>query len=226
MTRRTGARLLLAALVCTASAAGIAATASPAHADDEPTTTVDYPGDPESESAIVAAEDERLIEVRTVGALASQTATPLKSPYRLATGVGVHARAHRPAASPTPSTTCSPSRRRRSSADPTGPTCCRRTWSSSPVPRSTSPHPGGLRLLLASDAKGFVSIVNYGGRLNIAGHPRAPARITSFDREASQAGPADRRRPGLPALDRRSGVDRERRAVDLGFWSGRTGACP
>ena len=45
-----------------------------------------YPGDPESESAYVAAEDDRLIEVNTVGTLTNWMDVPIKASYRLATG--------------------------------------------------------------------------------------------------------------------------------------------
>ena len=90
-TRRAG--LAVATLILALVGA---ATTGPAHAADEggPLTGGDstasgrapYPGDPESEAAYVAAEDDRLVEVRTVDSLAGWSANPLVAPYRLATG--------------------------------------------------------------------------------------------------------------------------------------------
>ena len=134
------------------------------------------PGRPRVGVGAVAAEDERLIEVRTVGSLASWTQNPLKSalPAR-------HRRRRTRWCSP-PRTralhdrrTCSALAPQTFVRQPDGvlPAARRTSWSS-PARRSTCADPGGLRLLLASDPKGFVSIVNYGGRLNIAGaHGRA-----------------------------------------------------
>ena len=42
--------------------------------------------------------------------------------------------------------------------------------------------PGALVLRLASDSKGFSSLVNDGGRLLVTGTEHAPAQVTSWDR--------------------------------------------
>lgn len=216
-------RGLLAALVVTASAVGVTVNPGPASADEEDvSSTLEYPGDPESESAIVAAEDERLTEVRTVGALASQSSTPLKSPYRLATGAAY--------------TLVLTSRSQPYTIDdllvlapqtfvrrPDGAYLLSENLVIEAGATLNLADPGGLRLLLASDPKGFVSIVNYGGRLNVAGAPGAPARITSFDRSTESPDLlTDDGRAYLRSIGGQvSFADSE--LSDLGFWSGRTG---
>ena len=83
--------------------------------------------------------------------------------------------------------------------------------------------PGGLTLLLASDADGFVSIVNYGGRLNIAGDESDAAVITSFDRSSERVDKlTDDGRAYIRSIGGQvSIVDTD--LSYLGFWSGRTG---
>jgi Right handed beta helix region len=83
--------------------------------------------------------------------------------------------------------------------------------------------PEGLTLRLASDPRGFVSIVSYGGELALNGTAKAPLKITSWDSQTAK--------PDINVLDGRAYV----RAIgghfslnyaavsDLGFWSGRTG---
>ncbi|WP_298515438.1 right-handed parallel beta-helix repeat-containing protein [uncultured Nocardioides sp.] len=207
-------------------AVGTAGTPSPALADEgtdggaQP--ALSYPGDPDAESALVAAEDERLTEVRTVGSLASWTQNPLKSPYRLATGAAY--------------TLVLTSRSQPYTIDdllalapqtfvrrPDGAYLLSENLVIESGATLNLADPGGLRLLLASDAQGFVSIVNYGGRLNIAGADGAPAQITSFDRSSERP---DRRTTDGRAYLRSIGgqvsiADTE--LSDLGFWSGRTG---
>jgi hypothetical protein len=82
---------------------------------------------------------------------------------------------------------------------------------------------GGLTIRMASNSNGFVSIVSFGGGLTIAGTEQAPTTITSWDPRAN--------RPDTDVTDGRAYV----RAIggtftmtyatlsDLGFWSGRTG---
>lgn len=225
MTRHLrGRRLLVAALVTTASAAGIAATAGPAGADDESIveTTYDYSGDPESESAIVAAEDERLTEVRTVGALASQTSTPLRTPYRLATGAAytlVLTGRSQPYTIDDLLVLAPQTFVRR----PDGAYLLSENVVVEAGATLNLADPGGLRLLLASDPKGFVSIVNYGGRLNIAGAQGAPARITSFDRATEKPDLlTDDGRAYLRSIGGQVSIANSELS-NLGFWSGRTG---
>ncbi len=83
--------------------------------------------------------------------------------------------------------------------------------------------PNGLVIRLASSARGFVSIVSFGGILTIAGTVKAPVTITSWDPQMG--------RPDSDVTDGRAYI----RTIggklsvsyaalsDLGFWSGRTG---
>jgi Right handed beta helix region len=229
MTRHVrGGRLAIAALVTTASVIGITATAVPAQADSGPDegsvveTTVAYSGDPESESAIVAAEDERLTEVRTVGALASQSSTPLKSPYRLATGAAytlVLTGRSQPYTVEDLLALAPQTFVRR----PDGAYLLSENVVIEAGATLNLADPGGLRLLLASDPKGFVSIVNYGGRLNVAGAQGAPARITSFNRATEKPDLlTDDGRAYLRSIGGQVSIANSELS-DLGFWSGRTG---
>lgn len=223
--RRSGGRSLVLALV--AALAGAVLLAAPASADDDAAAPeegggIAYAGDPAKESALVAAEDARLTEVRTVDTLANMSKSPLKTPYRLATGSGYTLVL---AARSQPYTTTD-------LLELAPQTFVRRPdgaylLSESIVIKTGATlnlaDPGGLELLLSSDENGFVSIVNYGGRLNVAGTQGAPARITSFDRTVEK--------PDLTTSDGRAYL----RAIggqvslahvqisDLGFWSGRTG---
>ena len=166
------------------------------------------------------------IQVRAVTAVAraAPAAPNWTQPYRLDTGGGytlvltqrsadVHGR--RPAAS---------WRRRRSSARPTAPTCSPRTSTSTPGAKLRLANPGGLTLRLASSSNGFVSIVSFGGELTLEGTPQARTTHHQLGPAHRQAGHRRRRRPGLPAGDRRPvRHDVRRRVQHLGFWSGRTG---
>ena len=223
MSCRLAAWLRVSAALVAAALTG--AVAGPADADelgDNSTASVSYPGDPDAESALVAAEDERLTEVRTVGTLASWTQNPLKSPYRLATGSAY--------------TLVLTARTEPYTLDdllvlapqtfvrrPDGAYLLSENLVIESGATLNLADPGGLRLLLASDAKGFVSIVNYGGRLNIAGAEGAPAVVRSFDRSKETAdlltndGRAYVRSIGGQVSIINSEIS------DLGFWSGRTG---
>ena len=223
-------------VACAALLAGTLLTVLPAAAaqampDDEAVASSDteltsgrkpYPGDPETESAYVAAEDDRLVEVRTVDALAAWTANPLRTPYRLATGSAY--------------TLVLTARREIYTVEDllklAPQTFVRRPdgsyllsehlviQSGATLNLASS---GGLRLRLASDSDGFVSIVNTGGRLNISGTKGAPVVITSFDRSSEK--------PDLLTDDGRAYIRsiggqvyiKGAQISDLGFWSGRTG---
>ena len=82
---------------------------------------------------------------------------------------------------------------------------------------------GGLGLRLASDADGFVSIVNYGGTLNIQGTKGRPVTIGSWNRDTDAADLLTN--DGRAYLRSIGGQVRLKhlQLTDLGFWSGRTG---
>lgn len=181
-----------------------------------------YPGDPELEAALVAAEDDRLVEVNTVDSLARWSDLALNTPYRLLTGSAY-------------TLVLTPRKDVYTVQDLLG--LAPQTFVRQPdgayllsehiVVQSGATlnltSSGGLRLRLASDADGFVSIVNYGGRLNVLGAEGAPTRITSWDRTAEA--------PDLVTEDGRAYIRsiggqvafQHARLSDLGFWSGRTG---
>ncbi|HEX2774432.1 MAG TPA: right-handed parallel beta-helix repeat-containing protein, partial [Micromonosporaceae bacterium] len=81
----------------------------------------------------------------------------------------------------------------------------------------------GLTLRLASTRKGFVSIVSYGGVLDLHGTDKAPLRIASWD--PLTRGPDTDVGDGRAYLRAIGGrfVMSYAAASDLGFWSGRTG---
>jgi hypothetical protein len=83
--------------------------------------------------------------------------------------------------------------------------------------------PGGLKLRMASNADGFVSIVSYGGDIVLTGTAGARMLITSWDPRTDK--PDTDTTNGRAYIRTIGGsftmsyVD----VVDLGFWSGRTG---
>lgn len=187
-----------------------------------PVTGTEYPGDPSSEAEYVAAEDQRLLEVRTVGSLSSWSDTPIKAPYRLATGAAY--------------TLVLTSRSEPYTAEdllglapqtfvrqPDGSYLLSENIVIDLGATLNLGAAGGLRLKLASDEKGFVSIVNYGGRLNVQGTTGAPAEISSFDRQSGK--PDDVTDDGRAYIRSIGGQISIKHAEisSLGFWSGRTG---
>ena len=215
---------LLAMVVLATSTTWFVPTAATAAEDaTQPAITrAPYPGDPESESGFVAAEDDRLIEVVTVDRLGGSSQVALRSPYRLATGSAYTLVLTARSAPYTlenllalaPQTLV----RRPDGSYLLSEHLVVLTGATLDLSRS-----GGLKLLLASDGDGFVSIVTSGGRLDIRGTKGAPVEIGSFDRHSES--------PDLETQDGRAYI----RAVggqviiedaelsNLGFWSGRTG---
>jgi hypothetical protein len=181
-----------------------------------------YAGDPEAEAAYVAAEDDRLVEVRTVDTLAQWSATPLYAPYRLATGSSytLVLTARKDPYTIADLLTLAPQTFVR---QPDGDYLLSENLVVLAGATLNLSNSGGLRLLMASDATGFVSIVNYGGRLNVIGTKGAPVVISSHDRDDNtlDTNTADGR-----AYIRSIGGQVTFSWVelhDLGFWSGRTG---
>lgn len=212
-----GAALVLAATVLLPGVA-VAGELIPT----EPVTGTTYPGDPASEAEFVAAEDQRLLEVRTVGSLSSWSNTPISSPYRLATGANY--------------TLVLTSRSEPYTVEdllglapqtfvrqPDGAYLLSENIVVDLGATLNLGAAGGLRLQMASDEQGFVSIVNYGGRLNIQGTTGAPAEIASFDRQTGQPdGVTDDGRAYLRSVGGQISI-KHAEISSLGFWSGRTG---
>jgi hypothetical protein len=181
-----------------------------------------YLGDPETESAYVAAEDDRLVEVRTVDSLAAWSENPLRTPYRLATGSAytLVLTARRAIYTIEDLLNLAPQTFVRR---PDGSYLLSEHLVIQSGATLNLASSGGLRLHLASDSDGFVSIVNSGGRLNVSGTEGAPVVISSFDRNSE--------RPDLLTDDGRAYIRsiggqvyvKGAQISDLGFWSGRTG---
>lgn len=207
--------LLLAAPVATAGAA----PADSGKSDGDQKVTA---ADSDNEAALVAAEDHRLDQVRAVAAVAALKGNRWTKPYRLDTGSGY---------------TLVLTQR----TEPYGVSDLIKLAPQTFVRRHDGSYlltenlyvdtgaklnlssPGGLNLLLASNNKGFVSIVSFGGRLTLSGTPQAPMRIGSWDTRTNKADTDVRDgRAYVRAVGGQFTMSYAR-VNDLGFWSGRTG---
>jgi hypothetical protein len=190
--------------------------------DSDASGHASYPGDPAAEADVVAAEDERLAQVRAMDSLSAWDEAPLRTPFTLGSGMS--------------STLVLTPRRsaytvrdlERLSAG----TMVRPAGGSLLLTKHVAIQPGAaldlsspkiLRILMSSGARGFSSIVNFGGRLRIEGSKDAPVVITSQD--PAQAAPDHETRDGRAYIRSVGGQLEVRHAfiADLGFWSGRTG---
>lgn len=181
-----------------------------------------YPGSPQEEAVLVAEEDTRLLEVRTLGSLSRFNTTQLKAPYRLVTGASytlVLPERVEPYRIPdllrlAPQTFV---------RQPDGAYLLSEHLVVDEGATLLLDAPDPLVIRMASDAGGFVSIVSYSGRIEVTGAPDAPVTITSWDRQA--AAPDTDTRDGrayLRAIGGQVGM-RNATLTALGFWSGRTG---
>ncbi|GGZ60865.1 hypothetical protein GCM10010387_63180 [Streptomyces inusitatus] len=207
-----------------AALAGAGAAQALSRADDDSGRGGDReltPEDAENQTALVAAEDRRLDQVRAVAAVAPLKGPQWSRPYRLDTQGGytlVLTRRTKPYGVSdllelAPQTFV---RKRDGSYLLT-----ENIYLNTGAKLKLS-SPGGLTLRLASNTKGFVSIVSFGGRLTLEGTPQAPTRISSSDTRTNT--------PDTDVRDGRAFI----RAIggqfsmththisDLGFWSGRT----
>lgn len=219
--RRTGAAGAAVAAVVLSQGVLVAAAASADDAVTPPAGTA-YPGEPASEAAYVAAEDQRLLEVRTVGSLASWSGTPINAPYRLATGdnytLVLTARGEpytvEDLLALAPQTFV---------RQPDGAYLLTEHVVVDLGATLNLGATGGLELRMASDEQGFVSIVNHGGRINIQGTAGAPAEIISHDRQTGKPDVVtDDGRAYLRSIGGQISI-KHADISSLGFWSGRTG---
>ncbi|MGW2053530.1 right-handed parallel beta-helix repeat-containing protein [Streptomyces sp. NPDC001840] len=220
---RTAARLAAVLPVALALFLGSPAPASADGSDgqdDRPVTTAE---DAENETALVAEEDHRLDQVRAVAAVAPLKGEKWTRPYRLDTGGG-YTLVFTPRTQPygvSDLLKLAPQTFVRSKRD--GSYLLTENIYLLAGAKLKLSSPGGLTLHLASNTRGFVSIVSFGGRLTLEGTPQAPMKISSWDPAANK--------PDTDVRDGRAYV----RAIggqfsmshaqvsDLGFWSGRTG---
>jgi Right handed beta helix region len=228
-----GAALLLGLLGAPYAAADSSGTATTGTSSGigttpDPDTTVPTPpaiseSQADQEAAGVAAEDQRLIKIRAVAATGAHNGGPQwKSPFRIGTGDGY--------------TLVLTARSAPYTVDdllqlaPT--TFVLQSDSSYLLMESlyvmrgatlSLTVPGGLKLRMASNAQGYVSIVSFDGAINLLGTANAHELITSWDPRTAQpdTDPADGRAyiRAIGGTFAMSYAD----VQDLGFWSGRTG---
>ncbi|MFE7764271.1 right-handed parallel beta-helix repeat-containing protein [Streptomyces sp. NPDC057438] len=205
---------LAAGLILASSAASPAADGN-----DKPRVNA---ADAENETALVAAEDHRLDQVRAVAAVAPLKGGEWKAPYRLDTGDGytlvLTERSNAYTVSDllelAPQTFV---------RQPDGAYLLTENIYLNAGAKLKLSNPGGLTLRMASSNKGFVSIVSFGGRLTLEGTPQAPLRITSWNDKKNK--PDKDVRDGRAYIRAIGGQFSMKYAKvgDLGFWSGRTG---
>ncbi|MFE7653816.1 right-handed parallel beta-helix repeat-containing protein [Streptomyces bottropensis] len=196
-----------------------AAVSPAADGDDKPQVNA---ADAENETALVAAEDHRLDQVRAVAAVAPLKGGEWKAPYRLDTGDGytlvLTERSNAYTVSDllelAPQTFV---------RQPDGAYLLTENIYLNAGAKLKLSNPGGLTLRMASSNKGFVSIVSFGGRLTLEGTPQAPLRITSWNDKKNK--PDRDVRDGRAYIRAIGGQFSMKYAKvgDLGFWSGRTG---
>jgi parallel beta-helix repeat protein len=176
----------------------------------------------EMQASTLAAEDRRLIEIRTVTSLARWQGQNWKTPYRLGTPTG-YTLVLTPRSEPytvEDLLTLAPQTFLRMSDGGylLGENIV--VMARATLRLST---PGGLTLRLASGSDGFATIVSLGGELIFEGEEAAPVQITSWD---VATGAVDELTTDGRAYIRAIGGQFEAayvHASHLGFWSGRTG---
>jgi hypothetical protein len=224
---RTVAAALAAAGAAAALGAATPAAAAPRPAAPVPAAPVP-PAPPisvedaEIQAALVAAEDRRLIQVRSVTAVAPLTGgTNFARPYRLDTGGGYTLVLTQQSADYTVADLLKLAPQTFVRQADGSYLLTENIYLNSGAKLRLS-NPGGLTIRLASSGNGFVSIVSFGGAITIVGTPQAPTTITSWDARTGK--------PDTDVSDGRAYV----RAIGgqftmsyaavqhLGFWSGRT----
>ena len=149
------------------------------------TTSVDYPGNPTSEAALVADEEDRLSQVRTVASMIRWRGLDVTGPNRLSTG-------------PTHTFVLTKRDQVYGIAEllqlapqtfvrhPDGAYLLTENIVVQPGAVLNLSTAGSLTVHMASDAARFVSIVNMGGTLITRGTAKAPVVLTSWDRDAGK----------------------------------------
>ena len=225
-----GTRIAAAALVVVVGAGLALAGPLAAAADDDPTTVPDdgsvagegYPGSPEDEARIVAAEDGRISSARAIANATQWTGINGYLPFRIAQGTGY--------------TLVLPAREAAYTFDDLlrylPRTLVRQEDGSYLLSDDIVVDQGatlslrsrdGLVLKLASSADDFASIVTVGGSLEIVGDPDHHVTVESWD---ATRGAVDSDTTDGRAYLRVMGGRAAFSAVDfssLGFWSGLTG---
>ncbi|MBT2594542.1 right-handed parallel beta-helix repeat-containing protein [Arthrobacter sp. ISL-72] len=181
-----------------------------------------YAGDRVREPALVIAEDQRLAQVRTAAADARTKRVKLASPYRVQSGQSLTL-VLTPRAAPYTVPDLLQLAPQGFTQQSPGQYLLSENILIQAGAVLTVGGGSGLDLRLASKPQGFVSIVNDGGRLDIAGSAAWPVRITSWN--DGGAGPDTATGDGRAYIRSIGGQATISHAVveALGFWSGRTG---
>jgi parallel beta-helix repeat protein len=208
------------AIVCVIGAAPAAASTGRAPTSPAPAVSISN-ADAGREAQLVATEDRRLQDLRTISTLARWQSRAQRAPYRVGTPAGytlvLTARSEPYVLSDL--VTLEPQTLVRMSD---GSYLLKEhilVLSGAELDLTAS----GLVLRLSSASDGFVSIVSMGGRLKMLGTAGRPLRITSWDANARRT---DIRTSDGRAYIRTLGGQLQMSYVDisdLGFWSGRTG---
>ena len=214
--------LLLAGGVVPASAATASAQSSPivrggSLADPRP-----YPGNPEAESKLVAAENARLIRVRALSDTATRLDVAQSKPYRLAVGTTpTLVLVARDAAYTIDELTSVAPRSVTKLSDGSYLVTENIVVQQGATLQFASK--SGLTVHLASGSKGFVSIVADGGTLVVRGSTEAPVTVDSWDSVTGKEDDltADGRAYLRVYGGRAQFINAE--FTKLGFWSGLTG---
>jgi hypothetical protein len=212
-------RLAAAGLLCTAGLTVAAGASAPAAAGPAPQVSAD---DAERQAGLVAEEDRRLIQVRAVTAVAPMQGTNWTKPYRLDTGGGYTLVLTQRSTDYTVADllALAPQTFVR---QPDGAYLLTENIYVNSGAKLKLSNPGGLTIRLASNGNGFVSIVSFGGGLNLEGTPQAPTTVTSWDPRTNK--PDTEVNDGRAYLRAIGGQFSMAYSVvsHLGFWSGRTG---
>ncbi|MEO5534408.1 MAG: right-handed parallel beta-helix repeat-containing protein [Pseudolysinimonas sp.] len=213
--------LLIAVGLLTGSIAASAAPTATFTSPDTVTAGRDYPGNPDTEAPLVAAEERRIIDIRTTLQTALLQGVVPRRPFRLTTtGVPTIVLVGRSA----PYTIDELARIAPRSVE-------KRSDGSYLISEHIYVAEGatlridgvGVKLLLASNAHGFVSIVADGGTLVIRGDASSPLEVGSWDSDA--VGPdllTDDGRAYVRVYGGHAEIT-DAKFEQLGFWSGITG---
>jgi hypothetical protein len=205
------------ALPGTASAATTTSTSTTA-----PVTGRPYAGSPNKEAKLVAAEDQRIYNVRALASAARWSGLSVDKPYRLSTGSSYTLVLVARGSAYTvddlrelaPSTFVK---------QPDGSYLLSENIVVENGATLRLASPDGLHIHLESNGSGFTSIVTQAGNLQVVGSAKAPVVIDSWD---PQTGRTDTQTSDGRAYVRVQGGSATLKYADfdrLGFWSGTTG---
>ena len=226
--RHAAASIAAAALAGSIIVSALSSTA--AFADSEPdrddsasiTAAIDYAGDPEAESLISAAEERRLIEVRSIANAADWSGLAHYKPYRLAIG-DLYTLVLVARDAPYTLEDVAELAPRTFTKQPDGSFLLAENIVVERGATLDLSSDDGLVLRMQSSSKSFASIVTLGGNITVTGTVDEPAWITSWDVDT---GKVDTDTSDGRAYIRVVGghADLGYAFFDhLGFWSGMTG---